>query len=46
MIVDAFAKEAYSYQFDVTFHLQLIDQVWLIDNADEQVLFQSLFQQK
>lgn len=46
IIVDAFSEEARSYQFDVTFHLQLIDQVWLIDNADEQALFQSLFQQE
>ena len=46
IIVDAVAQESRSYNFDVTFHLQLIDQVWLIDNADEQSLFQAFFQQE
>lgn len=46
IIVDALAEEAYTYDFDVTFHLQLIDQVWLIDNADELKLLDALFEQE
>lgn len=43
IIVDAMAEAERTYQFDFTFHLQLVDQEWLIVNEDGKNLFKELF---
>ncbi|MCI9312284.1 MAG: hypothetical protein HFE68_02855 [Erysipelotrichaceae bacterium] len=45
VFIAAFAEYEKTYQFEITFHLQRVDEVWLIENADAQEFIEQLFEQ-
>ncbi len=45
ILIQAFTSRERTYQFEVTFHLQLIDGVWLIENEDAMTFMNTLFSQ-